>query len=185
MNKVSADNIRELTTAHTFPNSLVSAPPTTEDMIEQIRGDLFLQAENLELDVEKKQAEEKQEEFEELIKNVPTGFRLVPVWYSKIKENQNLDVRKEYERRIRSDFLIYLATHHAKELSELGICENGIDDCMRKGFTPVDKNDMVYRVTVDHIVECSGGGWMSRKKKIDPLNFNRNSNSFLVNHLNN
>ena len=184
MNRVSADNIRKLTAAHTFPNSLVSSPPTTEEMIEQIRGDLFLRAENLELDLEKKQAETKQEEFEELIKNVPTGFRLVPVWYSKIKENQNLDVRKEYEKSVRSDFLIYLANHHEKELFELGICENGID-CMRNGFTPVDKNDMVYRVTVDHIVECSGGGWLSRKKKLDPLNSKRNSHYFLVNHLNN
>ena len=176
--KVSANNVCELTAAYAFPNHSVGTPPTSEYMIGQIHRNIYFQNKSL---AKKK---EQQGILENIIENVPDGFKLVTVWYSRIKNSQNLEVRKEYNKNVRRAFLNYLATHHAKELYELGICENGVA-CMKRGTTPVNTDGMLYDVDIDHIVEKFGGGLLSRKKIVDLLRLDKKKPIFMVNHFNN
>ena len=176
--KVSAKNVCELTAAHAFSHHSAGTPPTSEYMIDQISRNIYLKNKSL------AKIKEQQGILENIIENVPDGFCLTPVWYSRIENEQNSDVRKEYNKNVRRAFLNYLATHHAEELSTLGICENGIA-CMKRDTTPVNTDGMLYDVTIVHIVEKFGGGLFSEEKEIDPLRPDEKTPTFIVNHFNN
>ena len=202
--KVSADTISDLTAQSGFSAGAKGAPPpTAEEMIKQIRANLKLQAESLAKQVELSKAAatdpaappnafeiayqlalKQQKDFEQIVADVPKGFRLTPVLYSKITYEQNTAVKDEYRKHVRRHFLRYVAEHHADELSALGICPQGIDR-MRKGLDPADANGVLYKVNIDHIVERSGGGQMSLQKAADPLLPPGSNPTYLVNHLSN
>jgi hypothetical protein len=201
--KVSAATISALTAASGFPGPVQDTPPAAEQMIEQIRADLKLRIEALaKLAGQSKAAEtdpaappspfeisyqrtlQDQKDFEKIIANVPKGFRLTPVLYSKVEREQNAEVYTEYSRHVRRNFLKYIAEHHANELAALGICQTGIDR-MKKGLDPADANGVLYKVNIDHIVERSGGGQMSLQKAADPLLQPGSEPTYLVNHMSN
>jgi hypothetical protein len=200
MKKVSADTVTELTVASGFSPGSHGTPPTAEEMIENIRATLTLRVESLArqyrlpkkhpsepptaFEISYERAVEDVRKFEELVANVPNGFKLTPLLYSKIRQEENDKVMQEYRARVRRQFLIYLATNHADELSALGICQNGIDR-MKKGFDPTDKNDLRYDISTDHIIERGGGGMLSREKAIDPLLPSNMSPTYKVNHISN
>ncbi|MFH1159234.1 MAG: hypothetical protein V1721_10220 [Pseudomonadota bacterium] len=180
LEKMSTRNISELTAAGAFPNRPAPPAPTTEQMIDDIRRDLRLTDKSgVRPDVGKRV-----QEFEDIVKNVPRGFRLTPVWYSKINIDRNSSVMREFSFHVRADFLKYLATDHAVELAQLGICENGIDR-MKTGKDPVDKDGVRYAVAIDHTLPRAGGGPWSKKKEIDPLRPAYDRRLFPVNHFNN
>jgi hypothetical protein len=201
--KVSADTISALTAASGFPGHAHDAPPTSEQMIAQIRATLKLRAESLAkqsaqskaaetdpaappnaFEISHHRAQQDLQNFEKIVANVPKGFRLTPALYSKIERDHNTEIYAEFSKYVRRNFLKYIAGHHADELSKLGICQAGIDR-MKKGLDAADANDMLYEVNIDHIVERSGGGQMSLQKAVDPMLPPGSAPTYLVNHMNN
>ncbi|MCE9508206.1 MAG: hypothetical protein K8R48_07860 [Alphaproteobacteria bacterium] len=200
--KVSADNISELSKNAGFSGSAKGAPPTPQEMIEQIRAALKARVESLAqsaaaakaaetdpaappsaFEISHQRALKSQRNFELLAANVPKGFRLTPVLYSKIEHDHNDQVYDEFKKEVRRNFLKYVAAHHADELARLGICPHGLER-MKKGLDPADENDMLYEVNIDHIIERSGGGKMSLQKAPDPLQPG-SGKTYLVNHFDN
>jgi len=201
--KVSADTIQELTVTHGFSDGAGDTPPTAQELIDQTRERLATQINILAhqavlskeaetdplappnaFEISLQYAESALQEFEELIDQVPKGFRLTPVFYSKVENEENDSTYSEFSSRVRTHFLKFLANNHADELSALGICENGIE-LMRNGRSPADEKGNPYFVEVDHIIERSGGGNMSLQKDADPLMPSESEPIFLVNHFNN
>ena len=201
--KVSADNVSELSKNAGFSGSAKGAPPTPEEMIEQVRAALKARVESLAqsaaaakaaetdpaappsaFEISYQRALKSQRNFEQLVANVPKGFRLTPVLYSKIEHDHNDQVYDEFKKEVRRNFLKYVAAHHAGELSKLGICPHGIER-MKKGLDPADENDMLYEVNIDHIIERSGGGKMSLQKGADLLQPPGSGKTYLVNHFDN
>ncbi len=201
--KVSADTISALTAASCFSGTSPGTPPSPQKMIDDIRAALKKRAVALSqsaeaaklaetdpdappspFEISSKKALQNIATFEKIVNNVPQGFRLVPVLYSKIDRDHNAHVYSEFGKEVRRPFLQYCATHHAKELAALGICAEGIEQ-MKMGFDPVDENGSFYAVNIDHIVERSGGGQMSKKRGPDPLMPAGSRSNFLVNHFDN
>jgi len=178
-------------------------PPSADQMIAQIRADFTSRIDSLEklirqsktagrkasapptaFEIAHRQALKDQDAFEKLMASVPKGFRLTPVLYSRITPEQNAEVFAEYNKRVRPDFLHYLAHNHAAELSALGICQHGIDR-MKKGLDPADASGSLYSLNIDHIVERAGGGNWSLQKAVDPQMPAGSPPTFLVNHFSN
>lgn len=121
------------------------------------------------------------------LNDIPPGFDLVPLVYTRVSQQHNKSVKSEFKNKVKPRFLRYIARHHANELRAMGICEHGIKR-MLKGSAPTDKNGREYAVSVDHVVERSGGGKMSHEKAHDPklaTMFNGSAETYRVNHFDN
>jgi hypothetical protein len=197
--RVSADTITHVTLKAAFAEAVLGTPPTKKEMIRQIRDELDAQIENArhppammqksnaanDNQLSLAQSIAQRQRFEEILKTVPEGFRLVPVLYSKITYEQNCDVKDQYQDKVRRDFLRFLAAEHSEELRAMGICENGIKR-MKQGLDPANEQGQLYHTSVDHIVERSGGGKFSMEMDVDPLRHTAEAVlSYKVNHFDN
>jgi len=186
---VSAHTVTELSRAASPTSQFLTAetPPTTAQMIEQVRADLISQIPPESTDpgfIQSPKPAKNLRKFEEIITNIPRGFCLKPVLYSKIKTEQNKEVMGEFTKRVRPFFLQYLANTHAHELRALGICRHGIKQ-MKKGLDPDNGDGIPYAVDVDHVIERSGSGTRAFKKKVDSLMLVGSTPTFEINHFSN
>jgi hypothetical protein len=197
--RVSAETITEITSSPGFvPPGKASAPPSPEDIIRDTRAALDARIEKFSHDLsvalpeeEERRAREglekarrQRRQFDELLDQVPEGFRLVPVYYSKITQEQNGAVHEEYLSNVRARFLQFIGEHHADAARALGVCEHGIER-MRQGLDPADKDGRQYDMNIDHIVERAGSGlWASGKEK-DPDQKPEVQEKFRQNHFGN
>ena len=205
MKKVSADTITELTVSYSDGTGKSASPPTSQQLIEQIRADLTLRIESLKKSMQRSQESEPQktvdtkksafkishtkaveelQKFEKIVGNVPKGFRLAPVLYNRIEQDQNARVYAQFGSYVRPEFMRYLANNHANELNTLGICQEGIER-MKSGLDPVDTAGRLYDVNVDHIIERFGGGKASTTKEVDPEMPYGSKPTYIVNHFSN
>lgn len=106
-------------------------------------------------------------EFEKLIADIPTGFRLAPVLYSRITQDENAEIHTEYQFQTRPRFLRFLGENYADDLRALGICDHGIAR-MKNGLDPANAQGEMYDVNIDHITERAGSGLWGKSKAIDP-----------------
>ncbi|MBU6475514.1 MAG: hypothetical protein KGQ70_06085, partial [Alphaproteobacteria bacterium] len=201
MKKVSADTITELTASAATVAGAGGTPPTTEELIDKVRASLRAKAKALSASGQRAQetAPPSQEgkrtafdisygdaarnlaQFEEILANVPNGFRLVPVLYTTIKHQQNAQIYSQFKSHVRPEFLRFLAREHAGELVALGICQKGIRQ-MALGRKPVDERNRPYAVNIDHIIERFGGGKASLTKEVDPQMPPGSAPTHLTNH---
>ncbi len=201
MKKVSADTITELTiSAATTPEN-VGAPPTVQELIDGIRATLTGKIKALsasEKNAEETAPPEKKaqptafhisrehlvrelEDFENIIADLPVGFRLAPVLYSTIKHRENAGIYSQFSSCVKPQFFRFLAENHAEELKALGICSKGIKR-MTQGQKPVDESNRPYDVNVDHIIERFGGGRASLTEEVDPQMPRGSQPTHLTNH---
>ena len=186
---VSADTITEITTSPGFlqPHQSVSSPPSAEDLVKSIRADLAAQLDlaerrergqaprdagrNFQHGAPPSSSEVRDDirQFEQILKEVPPGFALTPVVYSRITTAENALIKNEYSYLVRPSFLRFCAEHHADELKNLGICDSGIDR-MRNGLDPADEQGELYSVNIDHILERAGSGMYGKTKAPDADN---------------
>lgn len=182
MKRVSAETITEITSAAGFfdpahPPS-PATPPSVEDICDMIRADLKQRLEDtrareaagqppVKYAPTAAQLEKQQQEFEELIKDIPEGFALAPVLYSRISREENAEIHSEYQFIARPRFLRFLGENHADDLRALGIAEHGIER-MKNGLDPADENGKMYDVNIDHITERAGSGLWGKSKEVDP-----------------
>lgn len=198
--RVSADTITQITGAATFrEQEKASPPPTTADLIEKTRERLakevaamqaFVDAADPEnertIEARTKdlvQAQSNQQLFETLLKDVPTGFRLEPTFYSRITMQENDAIREEYSYHVRPRFLKFVGENYADDLRALGIAEEGIER-MKSGLDPEDRNGHKYNLNVDHIIERAGSGTMGKTKSADPDSMSSKP-VFNINHFGN
>lgn len=183
--RVSADTITQITGAAAFREDQkpASAPPTTEELIEKTRTRLqketiaakaWLDAADPENErtIEQRtkdvvQAEANEKLFEELLKDVPKGFKLAPTFYSRITMEENDAIKQEYSYHVRPRFLKFVGENYAGDLRKLGIAEEGIER-MKNGLDPEDADGKKYNLNVDHIIERAGSGTMGKTKSPDP-----------------
>lgn len=179
--RVSATTITEITASPGFaPPGKESSPPTVSDLEDAIRKDLdnFInyrknqlktapaeKVDRAQQNVDKAIA--RRQQFEELIKDVPAGFELVPVRYAKITQEENAAIHNEYLKNVRSRFLQFAGENYADDLKALGICDVGIER-MKRGLDPADANGRPYETNIDHIIERSGSGFWAKSKETDP-----------------
>ncbi|HYD18268.1 MAG TPA: hypothetical protein VEF76_07305 [Patescibacteria group bacterium] len=198
--RVSADTITQITGAPGFGEQKTPIPPapTADDLIEKTRlrlskevlaAQAWLDAADPENErtIEQrrkdvKQATENQQMFEDLLNDVPHGFKLVPTFYSRITTDENNAIKQEYSYSVRPRFLKFLGENYADDLRALGIPDAGIER-MKGGLDPSDGKGTYYRLNVDHIVERAGSGMMGKTRSPDPDNGNRVT--YDVNHLGN
>jgi len=202
--KVSADTISKMTLESGFSSDKNIMPPTVDELIQKIRKKLNTNIKHLENKVKDVKSSkrvssepesmspfeislmrtiEQKEKFEALIAtDMPKGFKLTPVLYSKITREENAKTWKEFSKKVKRPFLMFLGNNHEAELKNLGLCQHAIDK-IKQGLNPVDKDGMKYDINIDHIIERSGGGDLSLTKSPDSANNSRNS--FFVNHFNN
>lgn len=121
--------------------------------------------------------------LDDLKQELPEGMTLVPVLYSKVETDQNRRVLSEYGGHVRKKFLKFLAHNHADELKRMGICDHGLA-CMKRGLDPAKRGGGLYDVSVDHIVERSGGGRLSHNRSVDEMSSSGHK-VFEVNHFSN
>ncbi|MFH1158555.1 MAG: hypothetical protein V1721_06695 [Pseudomonadota bacterium] len=171
LKNVDADTVGKLTAESAFLCKPSEISPTAEEMIVRIRAELASREEDL-------------KKFNDLVDNMPKGFRLVPVLYTKVDSKQNAEVMTEFSGRVRRLFLQHLANTYEAELDALGIPPHGIEQ-MKKGNNPDDGNDALYAIDVDHLVERSGGGRMSMEKEVDPMMPAGSTPTFRINHFSN
>lgn len=183
--RVSADTITDITKSAQFgaTGKEASSPPTPEDLIDKIRLRLKKQtfAAQAVLDAADpenerqiapreaalKQAQENEKIFEDLLNNVPEGFRLAPVFYDRITMEENNAIKEEYSYHVRPRFLKFLADNYAQDLQALGVPGEGIAR-MKGGLDPVDARGNLFNLTVDHIIERAGSGMLGKTKSVDP-----------------
>jgi len=199
--RVSADTITEITTSRAFfePGQAVpSSVPTVEQLINDIRSQLAARLQTAETaerngtynpDARPRQqtvaeAQKDKSEFEQIIKEIPAGFRLAPVLYNRISTDENATIKQEYSFKVRPSFMRFLAKEHADELKDLGICQYGIDR-MAQGLDPVNTQGEPYSVNVDHIIERAGSGKWGKTKSTDQDQAADFGDSFNVNHFGN
>jgi hypothetical protein len=200
--RVSADTITAITAEPTFNGGQTaeSPPPTAETLISRIRKDLddhVTEARKNAVpgaplppghspqgpEITLTRALADQQLFEQMLKEVPKGFRLSPVLYSRISKDDKEKVTQEYTYNVRPRFLKFLAEQHAEELKDLGICDHGIER-MRYGLDPTNKDGVHYSVNVDHIIERNGSGAWGVQKEQDPDQPSANA-KFHPNHFGN
>lgn len=198
--RVSADTITQITAAANFREQpLASPPPTIEELTDKIRDRLakevfaakaYLDAADPEnertVEARKKdlaQATVNQKMFEELISDVPKGFRLVPTFYSRITTEENDAIKQEYSFSVRPRFLKFVGENYADDLRALGIAEEGIER-MKNGLDPQNDKGEKYNLNVDHIIERAGSGMMGKTKSVDP-DSPMSKPSFDINHFGN
>jgi hypothetical protein len=184
--RVSADTITEITSNPAFRGrqTAESPPPTAEQLTDRIRQELadrVAYAQKLlasgappsadpyapRPEVRLSRALADQKLFEELLREVPKGFRLSPVLYSRIDAKAKEELTQEYTYHVRPRFLKFLAENHADELKDLGICERGVER-MRQGLDPANDSGQLYSVNIDHIIERNGSGVWGAAKEKDP-----------------
>lgn len=197
--RASATTITHLTSSPEFADiSAIPPAPTTEDLIRDIRVTLeqrVADSQSLKMafgraaaprnvDVSIARGREQLEEFDKIVASVPRGFKLVPVYYSRVSQSNNEAVLDEYLFHVRSDFLRFVADNHTNELRALGISEHGIGR-MKKGLDPSNMKGEIYHVSIDHIIERSGGGNFSLVKQKDPDLGDDSPMRFSVNHYGN
>ena len=197
--RVSATTITEITAAPGFaPSGQDPSSPAVSDLQDQIRQDLddYITFRKKQLAAEPKnninpkaqvnydKAVARRAQFEELITDVPAGFKLVPVKYSKISQEENAAIHHEYLKNVRSRFLQFVGENHADDLKALGICDVGIER-MRKGLDPADDTGRPYEVNIDHIIERSGSGLWAKSKEADPDQKSEVEPKFRQNHFGN
>ena len=192
VSKKTVKHLSELTTG--FRASDVH-PPSVKFFIEKIklkylamisRAELNMEASNSDgrkekYSQQKENYKTKLKQFKKTISNIPKGFSLSAVMYSRISGEQNRKVEKEFSTYVRPRFMIYLAENHSDDLKKIGICKCGIER-MRNGLEPTDKNWNFYNLTVDHIIERSGSGELGRKKEYDKKTGQYMHPTYKVNH---
>ena len=153
---VSAATITAMTLCASFNRAAkpVGAPPSVEALIEDALARMKRPAVKA--------------EFKKLLDNVPAGFALVPVLYSRINPAQSPQIRREFMFTVRTRFMAHIAHHHAQELSAMGICAFGIDR-MKRGLEPTNDKGRTYNVNIDHIVECAGSGSWGDTRALDKV----------------
>ena len=180
--QINADNITEITRQYALscrgiPSEDLPPAPTAEELIKDILEKLSLKIESLEKTIkleniessqtphklELKRFKRKQAEFENLLKQPLNSFKLVPVLYSKVDRKLLEKSRKNFYKKVKPDFLKHLAKNYPDELYAIGICETGIEH-MLNGHAPKDKEDNLYNINVDHIIELSGAGRLLSKE---------------------
>jgi hypothetical protein len=181
MDKVSADSITQITTDFAYPDAKPSGPaPDADKMIADLRVKMAAKIQFLAKSVEKSsqeqqtafaisrdKAQKELDKFDDFIAHVPNGFKLAPVWYSKVPTEQAHSVRKQFSEYVRPAFLRFLAANHADELKALGISPRGIER-MKSGHNPINESGKMFAVNVDHIMELAGAGQASYNKETDP-----------------
>lgn len=206
--RVSADTITALTSSPDFAIDVPTAP-SKEDIVKETRRTLTTVVTDILATREVRmacgrgvsqifnrsalRAERRLDQFNNILRNIPVGFRIVPVFYDTAcarlidkYENSSAvhDMKKEFSRAVKPQFLMHLATHYVSELINLGICAYGVEQ-MRKGFDPVNAQGVPYPVSVDHIVERAGSGLWGCSKQQDPDRPADSAPSLRVNHFGN
>ncbi len=197
--KADTKTITALTAESGFGDGVTETPPAADQMIAQIRDRLASQVKALAkacqqahpdnsrptlFDIAYPLAVQRLQQFDEVIENIPKGFVLAPVLYSKIKRAENDTVWKEFGSRVQHSFFAFLANDHSEELRALGICERGIKR-MKAGRAPVNEDGVPYFMNVDHIIERAGAGQLSTRKEVDPLMPPDSEPTYSVNHFSN
>jgi len=181
MDKVSADSITQITTGFAYPDAKPAGPaPSPDKMIADIRARLtsniqFLaqsiakssQEQQTAFTISRDKAQKELDKFNDFIANLPNGFKLAPVWYSKVPTEQAHSVRNQFSQYVRPAFLRFLAANHADELKAMGIGPRGIER-MKTGHNPINDSGKMFAVNVDHIMELAGAGQASYNKETDP-----------------
>lgn len=197
--KVCASTIQTLTVVTGFNAAAAGLAPDTQTMITNIRKDLLAELASFEqalkdpsldtdarpaLQMARDQAARDVNKFDKMMKEVPHGFMLVPVLYSKIDAKQKQIAYREYHSLVRENFMKFLVKNHKQELRALGICEHGIRR-MSQGRSPSDKDGNPYSINVDHIIERGGGGLRTLQKGIDLDLPGIETQTLLINHIGN
>lgn len=191
--RITAENITGITGAADFHGGIEAGPaPTVEALIADIRQRLYSQIEKAQAHPAVQtthrrylaRAKRKSDEFEAAVNNVPEGFKLTPVFYAKVSQEENDSVTREFGTRVRAGFLGFLADHHRDDLLQLGFSVHAVER-MKRRLEPADKDRRYYDVSVDHIIEHSGGGYWAQKQEMDPDRPPRHTPKFRVNHFGN
>lgn len=114
------------------------------------------------------QAKSKLEKLDHLLQNLPNDMELATVLYSKPKSGKSKTAMNEFSHRVKPQFFKFLAKNYSSDLKRMGICDHGIKK-MTRGLAPTDDQGHFYNVSVDHIIERSGGGKMTLKRSVDPM----------------
>lgn len=163
---ISAATITDITGAATFHGQAGVPPaPPRDTLIAELR---------------KSHGNEK---IDKIINNIPAGFDLVPVFYSRIDQTDNKRIMAEFTFFIRPRFLQFLGKQHADSLRAFGICEHGIER-MTRGLDPATKDGVIYELSVDHIIERSGSGAWGTTQAVDQQSRNPHRN-YMPNHFDN
>ncbi len=173
MKKVSAATVTELTaaaacTALPSPVANGTRTPSVQDLISHLE----------------KTNPRRAQEFAALAKQLPDGFALVPVLYTRVAQSKNAALESEYLFSVRERFLKFLAQAQKKALADLGVCAHGIAR-MARGLDPANEKGERYALSVDHIIERSGSGTLSDARALDPLRAEGTRESYPVNHFGN
>lgn len=197
--RVSAETITEITSSPGFiPPGKVSTPPSVDDLKTSIRSEIssriqfFTQKlsaagseeDHLRAQESLQKAQNDRQVFETALKEVPEGFKLVPVLYSKITQEQNAAIHHEYIANVRSRFLQFVGENYADAARALGVCETGIER-MKQGLDPADKEGRPYEMNIDHIIERAGSGLWANGKAKDPDQKSEVEDKFRQNHFGN
>lgn len=169
MKKVSAATITHLSAAAAYSAAVsASAPPTVEDMMTALNTSHRVQA----------------RELAALLTQVPAGFAVVPVLYTRISQQQRAALESEYVFSVRQRFLKFLAQTQQTALSDLGICAHGIAR-MARGLDPANAQGQRYTVSVDHIIERAGSGKLANARVRDEQRDDAMSQTYAPNHFSN
>lgn len=198
--RVSAETITEITSSPGFipAGSKVSTPPSADDIVAETRSEIagridrftrllkgpLPEEDALRARESLEKAHRHSQQFEQLIAEVPEGFSLVPVYYSKITQTENQAVHDEYLSNVRTRFLKFIGESHADAARALGICEHGIER-MKMGLDPADEQGRQYEMNIDHIIERAGSGLWAAGKEKDPDQKPEVEDKFRQNHFGN
>jgi|GEM_PF-6032231 len=183
---VNSSNITGLSLSAAFnEKSRDQIAPTTDELYRKITRDFDYRINFAETIKERDHFINNKEKFVDLMKaELPDGFEIVPVLFSKVKRDAQGVVRKEYCGEVHKRFLRFLGENHKEELLKLGFDECFIKS-LKTGILPRSENKLIYALSIDHIIERSEGGLFSIEKDEDTHNISKGSHSYLVNHFNN
>lgn len=197
--RVSAETITEITSSPGFvPSGKALNTPSSDDIIQSTRLDIagriekfenaLLRANSHEDTLRARESLNKavadKQHFETALKEVPEGFKLVPVFYSKVKQEENAAIHEEYLTNVRSRFLQFVGENHADAARKLGLCDHAIER-MKRGLDPADSEGRPYEMNIDHIVERAGSGLWAQSKAKDPDASADTEDKFRQNHYGN
>jgi len=197
--RVSAETITEITSSPGFvPPGKLPTPPSPAEIIKNTRAELDERIVKFSRIVERRPSSEdelrareslekarfQRKQYDQLLNEVPEGFKLVPVYYSKITQEQNGAVHDEYLSNVRTRFLKFIGENHADAARALGVCEHGIER-MKLGLDPADKEGRQYEMNIDHIIERAGSGLWATGKEKDPDQKPEVEDKFRQNHFGN
>jgi len=121
-------------------------------------------------------------DFENLLRQVPDGFRLEPVLYTRTSDAEKEEAYEEFLKYVRKDFFAFLVENHEDELRALGIGNKGIKR-MKQGRTPCDENGNPLKINVDHIIERGGSGVLVSQRGRDRRRGGHRPASRKINHI--